>query len=137
MATVVTLNSPQALLDYLNSITIPTNPNWGVIDKGGKYTIIVNTGGILDVVTHSSQQALEDFIAILSTDPFTVVPKRAGGMFTFYSQQDPIAGINNFVMDIANSPQDLEDKLNAIVDALGTIDYILEHGMKTVILSTP
>ncbi len=137
MAIVLTLNSPQALLDYLNSITIPTNPNWGVIDKGAKYTIIVNTGGVIDISTHSSEQELEDFIAILSTEPFTVVPKKAGGMFTFYSQEDPVAGINSFVMDIANSPQDLADKLNAIEDTLGTIDYILEHGMKTVILSTP
>ncbi len=62
MATVVSLDSPQAVLDYLNTITLPAV--WDVLDKGGKYTVIDDLGaGVFAVDTYDNEDALETALA--------------------------------------------------------------------------
>ena len=130
MATVVTLNSPDEVLDYLNSITLPVE--WEVIDKGARYTAIDEVGAqAFTVVTFHDEAKL---LAALpsATDLKTVVPKREGGKFTFISVSDVAGGSNSYLMEIVKDQQELEDFLNTAI----TVLKIIEHDSKKLVIYT-
>lgn len=128
MATVEKRLSPQAMLDYLNSITLPAE--YGIIDKGGHYTINSQDGGVFDTQTVFDEAGLQAALDGLVGTLDEVVAKGPGGHLTFYSLTDVIAGSPGLSMIIAYDEQGVEDALNSLP---GTLEYIAEHATKTLI----
>ncbi len=129
MATVVTLNSPQQVLDYLNSITLPAV--YDVIDKGGKYTVIDNIAGVYTITTVNDETELETALAAVTVLK-AVVPKREGGKFTFVSVSDVVGGANAFLLKITRDQKELEEFLNTAI----TLEKIIEHDSKKLVIYT-
>ena len=126
MSNVTVLNSPEALLTYLNAVVIPAV--FDVIDKGGHYTVIEETPFL--VTTVFSEDALEAHLDALAGTLVNVVPKREGGFFTFVSETNEAFGPDNgFQMLIASSPGDLENILNSVAQK-----HVFEHGNKTIVI---
>ncbi len=90
--------------------------------------------GIISINTLYSPQALKAKLESVLGTPLFVVPKKAGGKFLFYSQSDVVAGTNNFLMVVTSSPQELADQMNATIGVGGSVDFIIEHGMKTILI---
>ena len=138
MANVTRLQSPQELLDYLNSITLPVggfftegsiaSTGWDVIDTGGKYTVIEDTP--FKVTTVDSDADLLTFLGSLAGTLKAVIPKRAGGMFTFYSLVDEAAGAGTSTMIIAKD----QAELDAAMNAAGVNTAIIEHRNYTIVI---
>jgi len=129
MATAVTLYSPQEVVDYLNSITLPAE--WWVIDKGARITVIDDKGSEWAVETLFDETAVLPVIAA-ATEVKTIVPKKAGGHFMFLSPDDVAGGSNAYQLEIVSDAQELEDFLNTAIMLLATI----EHGTKSLIIYT-
>ena len=127
MATVATFQSPQTLLDYINSITLPGS--WEVIDTGSRYTVTSEAGGVYTVTTFFSETDLETFLDATGDNIKAIVPKKEGGHFTFWSMTDVAGGANAYVLTIASDAQTLEDTLNAEV-----VLKIIEHSSKKIII---
>lgn len=130
MAAVVNLESPQNVLDFLNSIAIPFA--YEVLDRGSRYTIVDDLGsGVFSVETFFDEAALEVALnAALKID--AIIPKREGGKFTFVSAEDVIPDANAFQMEITKSAQELEDFLNTAI----TVEKIIEHDTKKLVIYT-
>ncbi len=136
MANVKTFISPQDLLDYMNVLTLPgAFPTaWEVIDKGSRYTVIEETP--FKITTLFDENALAAYLITIVGTLKKVVPKKEGGMLTYYSLTDEVLGANNgFILTISNSAQQLEDDLNALIGGGATETHVIEHGYKTLILS--
>ena len=127
MATVRKFISPQTLLDYINAITLPVS--WEVIDKGSRYTITSETGGIYTVTTFYNEFDLEAFLDATGDNIKAIVPKKEGGHLTFWSMTDVIVGVNAYALTIASDTQTLEDTLNS-----ETVLKIIEHETKKIII---
>ncbi len=128
MATVVTLKSPQAVLDYLNTIVFPTVGD--IVDKGGKYTLTDEVSpGVFTVITYDGEDTLSNAIDAAVAIK-NVVPKKPGGKFLFWSPGVPTGATNNYNMTIASDATSLETALNAVTG----IVTILPHLTKTIII---
>ena len=128
MATVVTLYSPQAVLDYLNSITLPAE--WWVIDKGGRINVLDDTGTWLSITVFDEAAVLPVLDA--ATDIKVINPKKAGGHFMFLSVFDVVGGAGAYQMEIVYDDQGLEDFLNSGI----TLLVVIEHNTKKLIIYT-
>ena len=132
MATVQVLKSPQALLDYLNSIDAlgVFRTDYFVMDSGGFYTVIEEVPDL--VTTLKSPDALKAHLESLAGTFVDVVPKKEGGFFTFVSlANETFGGANGLSMIIAPDPKTIELAIDA-----GTLVAIIDHGTKTVIIHT-
>lgn len=127
MATVQRFQSPQDLLDYINVITLPGS--WEVIDTGSRYTVTSEAGGVYTVTTFFDESDLETFLDATGDTIKSIVPKKEGGHFTFWSMTDVNVGVNTYVLTIASDAQTLEDTLNS-----ETILKIIEHSSKKIII---
>ena len=127
MATVQTFKSPQDLLDYINSITLPGA--WEVIDKGSRYAVTSETGAVYTVTTFFNEFDLEAFLDATGDNIKSIVPKKEGGHFTFWSMTDVAGGSNAYVLTIASDPKTLETILNTEV-----VLKIIEHSSKKIII---
>lgn len=127
MATVTTFKSPQALLDYINAITLPGS--WEVIDKGSRYTVTSEIGNVYTVTTFFSEDDLETFLDVTGDNIKSIVPKKEGGEFIFWSMTNVVGGSNSYVLTIASDAQTLEDTLNS-----ETVLKIIEHSSKKIII---
>ena len=136
MSTVKILNSPQEVVDYINSITLPTGL-WDVIDWGARYTVIEDVAGVWAVITTNDESELQFVLDGISGVLKNVVPHGEGGKFTFYSVDDVIAGVNALALTITVDEQSLEDALNTLVDAGLVVERVFEHDSKKLILSSP
>jgi len=130
MATVATFNSPQEVVDYLNSITLPAS--WFIIDKGAKYTVIDELGvNNYSVVTVDGEDELETALAA-AVSLVSVLVKKAGGKFTFYSVDDVVGGTNSYLMKVTHDQAELETFLNTAI----TVLIIIEHYSQKVVIYT-
>jgi len=128
VAVAITLKDPQAVLDYLNSITLPAV--WDVIDQGARFTIISDNAGVFTVQTvFTTEQVVTALDGLVGT-LIRVVPKAEGGLFTFVSVDIPIGGTNNYLMKITSDAKQLEDFLNTAI----TLLFIIEHGTKKLVI---
>lgn len=127
MATVQTFKSPQDLLDYINVITLPGA--WEVIDKGSRYTVTSEVGAVYTVTTFFNEFDLEAFLDATGDNIKSIVPKKEGGHFTFWSLTDVVVGVNTYALTIASDAQTLEDTLNA-----ETVLKVIEHSSKKIII---
>lgn len=128
MATAISFRSPQQLLDYINSITLPAE--WRIIDKGAKFTVIDETStGVFSVFTVNDETELKAALAA-SVDLFRVVPHKSGGGQTFYSVSDVVAGTNTYSMEIISDQAKLEAFLNTAI----TLLFIAEHGSQKLVI---
>ncbi len=126
---VVTLYSPDEVLAFINSNVLPAT--FDIIDAGARYTVVEE--GPFKVTTLNSAAELSDYLNSMSANTLkTVVPKREGSFFTYYQFGALVPGVNNFTMTIVDDQQSLEDAMNSIV----TLNYIFEHGMKTLLISS-
>jgi len=108
--------SPRELLNYLNQLTLPGTffADWNVIDGSTYFTVIEDTP--FKITTVKSGRRLKEHLDTIVGTLRNVIPKKAGGYFTYYSLTDEILGANNgFAMTIATSQQGLEDDMNNLI----------------------
>lgn len=131
MATVTTVNSPQELIDYLNTLTALGTylQDWFVVDAGGGYTVIEETPFV--VTTLKSETDLKAFLETgLTGTVKNIVPKSSGGRLTFIKILTASAGAQAWTLQIADDAEALETILTAATTVIATV----EHQLKTLII---
>jgi len=131
MATVVTLNSPDELLTYLNANTQTGAflTDWFVVDKGARYTVIETTPFV--VTTLDSEIDLKAFIESGLTGTIkSITPKKSGGKLTFISLANETPLVQTHTMIICKDPSELD----AAMDAAGVNTAIIEHNNFSIVI---
>ena len=81
------------------------------------------------VTTFFNENDLEAFLDATGDNIKSIVPKKEGGHFTFWSMTDVSGGSNAYALTIASDAQTLEDTLNA-----ETVLKIIEHSSKKIVI---